>query len=234
MSHVHACANSSAQLPPHHLQTPELSNSDSIALETTRLHQRAINGLTDALNVLRSSPMVTADLQHALGRGMRGVTALKRLNTLRCAASDSPSCSAATTQGVPKVDASCLNTAASEASYSLFPSTFPAKQRRRRRYFDRSYKQQVAQLIRQQHLSVSWASKEFNINASMVRRWLIEFDAEQAANSSAVQQPNLSEVERISALEERLRQLQADNELLKKATALFAREIYCSSAVQGQ
>ena len=36
--------------------------------------------------------------------------------------------------------------------------------------------------------------------------------------------------ERICALEHRLQQLQADNELLKKTSALFAREIYGSSA----
>ena len=50
------------------------------------LHLRAANGFAQALQVLRSSELTAADLQRALDRGMRGVTALKHLSAIRSAA----------------------------------------------------------------------------------------------------------------------------------------------------
>ena len=50
------------------------------------LHLRAANGFAQALHLLRSSELTAADLQRALDRGMRGVTALKHLSAIRSAA----------------------------------------------------------------------------------------------------------------------------------------------------
>ena len=70
------------RIPAHPSQLPGLAKLDPSALEANRLQQHAISGLTDALRVLSSSPITTSDLQQALGRGMRGVTAIKRLKAL--------------------------------------------------------------------------------------------------------------------------------------------------------
>lgn len=182
--------------------------------ESTILHQRAINGLYDALHVLRTSPMSTSDLQHALGRSIRGVTAIKRLKALRCLAADTT------------LDLSASDMQRREAAPPpIFQPALPSKKRRSRRYFDSAYKRQVVHMIRQQHMSVGQASKDFNLTYSAVRRWMMEFDSEQAADSviSGTGKPTMPDAERIQALEARLRQLQSDNELLKKAMALLAR-----------
>lgn len=50
------------------------------------LHLRAANGFAQALHLLRSSELTATDLQRALDRGMRGVTALKHLSAIRSAA----------------------------------------------------------------------------------------------------------------------------------------------------
>lgn len=191
---------------------PPLQGSSNPAIESFDLHQRAVKGLHDALDVLLgTNPMSLAvsDLEHALGRGRRGLTALKRLKSM------TGSGSAANTVG----------------NVNAFPVTCTQpmvglKKRRSRRHFDQDYKREVAQLIRERHMTIAQASRELNLTYSALRRWVLEFDAEQAAASVNAGKFQSADDERICALEKQLRQLKSDNELLKKASALFAREIY--------
>ena len=201
----------SAPCPSPHLL------ADHLECDRGRLCRRAIEGLTDALHVLQGNPTSVTELQHALGRSMRAVTALKRLAALGCSAP--PTQSPAKAHEAPALQATGLT-----------------KKRRRRRYFDAHYKRQVVQLMREKHLTVGQVCKDLNLVDSAVRRWLLEFGAPQEcppgtdSTASIAAAPVLSDAEqRICALEHRLQQLQADNELLKKASALFAREIYGSS-----
>jgi transposase len=57
-----------------------------------------------------------------------------------------------------------------------------------------------------------------------VRRWIAQFDAEQLGQSG-IGKPLTVEQQRIRQLEAQNRQLQSDNDLLKKASAFFAREL---------
>jgi transposase len=57
-----------------------------------------------------------------------------------------------------------------------------------------------------------------------VRRWITQFDAEQLGQSG-IGKPLTVEQQRIRQLETQNRQLQSDNDLLKKASAFFAREL---------
>jgi transposase len=93
-----------------------------------------------------------------------------------------------------------------------------------RRAFDTSFKLQVVQMIRQQGLSVSQVCRDMKLVDSAVRRWLTQFDAEQAGQPG-IGKPLTSEQQRIRELETELRQLRSDNDLLKKASAFFAREL---------
>lgn len=197
--HIDTSAPSSAHHPCHPHE-----------LDCTVLYQRAMNGLHDALEVLRTGPLSTSSLEHALGRGMRGVTAIKRLKILKTEAAP---CSDFITPQAQKQDAARL---------PIYPTSVPSK-RRSRRHFDADYKKEVVHLIRQQRISAGQASEKFNIHHTVLRRWLTEFDAEQT--SAGTGNPTVAEAERIRALEERLSQLQSDNELLKRASALFAREL---------
>ena len=59
---------------------------------------------------------------------------------------------------------------------------------------------------------------------SVVRRWLSQVKAEQAG-LSGIGKPSTAEHQRIRQLELENRQLRGDVEILKKASAFFAREL---------
>lgn len=214
MAHLHPCAPSPAPSPSTH-STPL---ADQFECDRDLLCHRAIDGLSEALHVLQRNPTSVTELQHALGRGMRAVTAIKRLASLGYSAQ--PAQSVAKAHEAPALQATVLT-----------------KKRRSRRYFDAHYKHQVVQLMREQNLTVAQVCKDLNLVDSVVRRWLLEFGAPQEcppgtdSTASIATAPVLSDAEqRICALEYGLLQLQADNELIQKTIALFAREIYGSSA----
>lgn len=93
-----------------------------------------------------------------------------------------------------------------------------------RRSFDTTFKLQVVQLIRDQGLSVAQVSRDMNLVDSAVRRWLAQYAAEQAGGVG-LGKPLTAEQQRIRQLEIENRRLREDNDLLKKASAFFAREL---------
>jgi transposase len=93
-----------------------------------------------------------------------------------------------------------------------------------RRKFDSSYKLQVVQMIKEQGLSVSQVCQDMNLGETAVRRWLKQVDAEQAGQKG-LGKPLTAEQQRIRQLEAENRQLRMDNDILKKASAFFAREL---------
>lgn len=94
----------------------------------------------------------------------------------------------------------------------------------KRRTFDASFKLQIVQMIRDQGLSVMQVCRDMNLGETAVRRWIAQFDAEQAGQIG-VGKPLTAEQQRIRQLEAENRQLRQDNDLLKKASAFFAREL---------
>jgi transposase len=93
-----------------------------------------------------------------------------------------------------------------------------------RRSFDTSFKLQVIQMIKQQGLSVGQVCKDMKIGETAVRRWLTQFDAE-LSGQPGIGKPLTVEQQRIRELEAQNRQLRGDVEVLKKASAFFAREL---------
>jgi len=98
------------------------------------------------------------------------------------------------------------------------------KKPRTRRAFDAAFKLQVVRMIREQGLSVGQVCQDMDLVDSAVRRWLEQFDQERAGNPG-IGRPLTPEQQRIRQLEEENRQLKSDNEILKKASAFFAREL---------
>ena len=94
----------------------------------------------------------------------------------------------------------------------------------RRRTFDTSFKLQIVQMIRDQGLSVMQVCRDMNLGETAVRRWVAQFDAEQTGQAG-IGKPLTAEQQRIRQLEAENRQLRQDNDLLKKASAFFAREL---------
>lgn len=79
-------------------------------------------------------------------------------------------------------------------------------------------------MIKEQGLSVRQVCRDMDLGETAVRRWVAQFDAEQAGHSG-IGKPLTAEQQRIRQLEAENRQLRQDNDLLKKASAFFAREL---------
>ena len=93
-----------------------------------------------------------------------------------------------------------------------------------RRVFDTDFKLQVVQMVKTQGLSISQVCRDMKLGESAVRRWLGQFEAEQSGQSG-IGKPLTAEYKRIRQLESENKQLRGDVEILKKASAFFAREL---------
>jgi transposase len=94
---------------------------------------------------------------------------------------------------------------------------------RERRRFTREFKVEAVKLVTQKGYSVAEAARSLDIGQTLLRSWKIAFDKEGEKAFPGNGRP--------PAIEEELRQLRADNkrlvmerDILKKATAFFARE----------
>jgi len=94
----------------------------------------------------------------------------------------------------------------------------------KRRAFDASFKLQIIQMIRVQGLSVSEVCKDMKLGETAVRRWLAQVDAEQIGQPG-IGKPLSTDQQRIRQLEVENKQLRGDVDILKKASAFFAREL---------
>lgn len=95
---------------------------------------------------------------------------------------------------------------------------------RQRRSFDPSLKLEVVRMIKEQGLSISNVSRTMDIGETAIRRWLTQYEAEQGGQPG-IGRPLTPEQQRIRQLEQENRQLRSDMEILKKASAFFAREL---------
>ena len=93
-----------------------------------------------------------------------------------------------------------------------------------RRVFDASFKLQVVQMIRVQGLGIGQVCRDMRLGETAVRRWLAQADAEQLGQPG-IGKPLTAEHQRIRQLEAENKQLRGDVDILKKASAFFAREL---------
>ncbi len=82
-------------------------------------------------------------------------------------------------------------------------------------------KDAVRRLMARGSKTVSEIAKELGVSPSMLHRWREQF-APEPSSTTPVGQGEREEVER---LRRELRDLQAENSLLKKAAALFAKDV---------
>jgi transposase len=94
----------------------------------------------------------------------------------------------------------------------------------KRRNFDTNFKLQVVQMIREQGMTVGQVCQDLNLGETAVRRWLKQAEAEWSGGSG-IGKPLTAEQQRIRQLEAENRRLKMDNDILKKASAFFAREL---------
>ena len=96
--------------------------------------------------------------------------------------------------------------------------------RKEKRVFEASFKRQVVQMVREQGMKISEVCRDLNLGEPMVRRWIKQLAAEQSGKDY-VGKPLTEEQQRIRQLEAENKQLKKDVEILKKASAFFAREL---------
>jgi len=93
-----------------------------------------------------------------------------------------------------------------------------------RKHYEAAFKLEVARMVVEQGMSVAQVVKDMNIGRTAVNRWIEQFRAEQQGKPG-IGKPLTVELQRIRQLETENRQLRSDNDLLKKASAFFAREL---------
>lgn len=99
---------------------------------------------------------------------------------------------------------------------------------KKKRVFDTTFKLDVARMVRDQGMSISDVCRTSKIGETAVRRWVARLDADRSTDPNAkpgVGKPLTAEQQRIRVLELENRKLKSDNELLKKVSAYFAKEI---------
>ena len=96
------------------------------------------------------------------------------------------------------------------------------KARRERRTFNDEYKQQVLELVRAGDKSVSQICRDLDLTESSVRKWI---KADQT-NNGIMTQNSLSETDQqeLVRLRTENKRLKMERDILKKATAFFAKE----------
>jgi len=95
-------------------------------------------------------------------------------------------------------------------------------QKRKRRSFSKEYKAEVVALIRKSGKSVGAVSRELGLTETAVRRWVEQAEIDSGGGPAGA----LTTVEReeLAQLRKRVKTLEMEREILKKATAFFAKE----------
>ncbi len=87
--------------------------------------------------------------------------------------------------------------------------------------FPPEFRQRAVELARQGEIPVSKIAKDLGISQSCLRNWMHQADA---GDESSPGQLNAGEKKELAELRRRNKQLEVENEILKRAAAYFARE----------
>ena len=93
---------------------------------------------------------------------------------------------------------------------------------RKRRSFTPEYKAEVVGLVRDGGKGISAVSRDLGLTESAVRKWVSRSEADLGRGDAKVL--TTTEREELSQLRRENRQLRMERDILKRATAFFARE----------
>ena len=94
-----------------------------------------------------------------------------------------------------------------------------AKQRRR---FSREFKQEAVKLVKEGGVGVTEAARDLGVHDTSLRRWIQQFDIDHGEDRAGAL--TTEEKEELRRLRREVRTLRMEREVLKKATAFFAKE----------
>jgi len=93
-------------------------------------------------------------------------------------------------------------------------------QKRIRRNYTEDFKREAVALVKEHQYKITDAAKSLDIRPDLLRRWKGEFDAQDSGESLSK-----DEREELKQLRRENRELKMEKEILKKASAYFAREM---------
>jgi transposase-like protein len=95
-------------------------------------------------------------------------------------------------------------------------------EKRKRRKFTQEFKEEAARLCKQGDRSIGQVAKDLDLSETALRRWVAQNDVDQGQGAKGA----LTTVEReeLRMLRRRVRTLEEEREILKKAAAFFAKE----------
>jgi transposase len=93
---------------------------------------------------------------------------------------------------------------------------------RKRRGFSDEYKAEVVKLVKESEKSIARVCRELDLTESAVRRWVVQSDVGAGRGPSGAL--TRDEQEELRRLRREVQQLRMEREILKKATAFFAKE----------
>jgi len=94
--------------------------------------------------------------------------------------------------------------------------------RRKRRSFTAEYKAEVVALVRKSGKSMGVIAKELDLTETAVRAWVRQAEVDSGEGPSGAL--TTAEREELARLRKQVKTLEMEREILKKATAFFAKE----------
>jgi transposase len=95
-------------------------------------------------------------------------------------------------------------------------------EKRKRRSFTDAYKAEVVELVRKGGKSIGAIAKDLDLTETAVRVWVRQAEVDAGRGSSGAL--TTAEREELSRLRREIHTLRMEREILKKATAFFAKE----------
>jgi transposase len=95
------------------------------------------------------------------------------------------------------------------------------KSRRPRRAFTPEFKAEIVEVCRRGDRSIGQVARDFDLTETAVREWVRQADLDAGTRSDGL---TSTEREELAALRRENRRLREDVEILKRATAFFAKE----------
>ncbi len=94
------------------------------------------------------------------------------------------------------------------------------REQRPRRTFTPEFKAEVVELCRARDRSIGQVARDLGLNETTVRNWVNQADIDAGARDGLTS----AEREEIARLRKEVRRLREDRDILRRATAFFARE----------
>ncbi len=91
---------------------------------------------------------------------------------------------------------------------------------RKRRKFSKEFKQETVKLVKEGPRSVGEVARDLDLTESAVRKWVRQFDVDAGVREGV----STRELDEVRRLRTENRQLRMERDILKEATAFFAKE----------